>query len=197
MAIPARRSVISTAVVLVLSAGLTGCAQRQAVQATAKQPASSGPDFSWDLDANFAATQMAQGLLRDLPPMPGYAGLRIVSYGIEVDVVGEPSAAIRAAVDRYTQRYQGNVIPVRYRKVRYTEKDLKALSDRISADRDEWARQGIELTTWGMAVSSNTVEIGLYTYTPDYRAALVARYGDRISVTPYDVQTTLASTRLP
>jgi hypothetical protein len=191
MAISARRSVISAAVVLVLSAGLTGCAQQQAVQATAKQPTSSGPDFSRDNDANFAATQMAQGLLLDLPPMPGYAGLRIVSYGIEVDVVGEPSAAIRAAVDRDTQRYQGSVIPVRYRKVLNTEKELKALSDRISADREEWTRQGIELTTWGIAVSSNTVEIGLHTYTPDYRAALLARYGDRISVTPYDVRTSL------
>lgn len=30
--------------------------------------------------------------------------------------------------------------------------------------------------------------IDLVHYTPGYRAALRARYGDRISVTPYDVQ---------
>jgi hypothetical protein len=187
MAISARRSVISAAVVLVLAAGLTGCAQQQVVQPAAKQPATSGPDFSRDNDANFAASQLGQRLLADLPPMPGYAGLQIVSYGVEVDVVGEPSAAMRAAVDRDALRYQGNVIPVHYRKVLNTEKDLKALSDRIFADREEWANQGIQLSSAYIDLATNTLRIDLSHYTDAYRDALIAKYGNRITVTPQDI----------
>jgi hypothetical protein len=184
------RSAISVAVVLLLTVGLTSCAQQPAQPPAEPRAQSTGPDFSRDGAANFAASQLGQRLLVDLPPLPGYAGLRIVSYGIEVDVVGEPSPAMHAAVDRDTQRYQGNVIPVRYRKVRYPEKELNALKDRLTADRNELETQGIKLTTWGIDIPSNTVQVGLYTYTPGYRAALLARYGDRISVTPYDVRPT-------
>jgi hypothetical protein len=182
------RSAISVAVVLLLTVGLTSCAQQPAQSPAEPRAHPAGPDFSRDDAANFAAAQLAQKLLAELPSLPGYAGLRIVSYGIEVDVVGKPSAAMHAVVDRDTQQYQGNVIPVRYRKARYTERELKALQDQITADRNEWLTQGIELTTWGVDVPSNTVQIGLATYTPGYRIALHARYGDRISVTPYDVR---------
>jgi hypothetical protein len=182
------RTAIPVVVLLVLTVGLTSCAQQPTQSSAEPRAHPTGPDFSRDDAANFAAAQLAQQLLADLTSLPGYAGLRIVSYGIEVDVVGKPSPAMHAAVERDTQRYQGNVIPVRYRKVRYTEKELKALQDQITADRNEWLTQGIELTTWGVDVPSNTVQIGLATYKLGYRAALLARYGDRISVTPYDVR---------
>lgn len=167
-----------------LAVSLAGCAQQPGTRSAARQARASGPDFARDGAANGAASQLGQRLLGDLPALPGYAGLQIVSYGIEVDVVGEPDAAIRAAVDRDTERYQGSPIPVRYRKVLNTEQDLKALSDRISADRDEWLKDGIQLSSWGIDITTNTVRVTLSHYTDGYRDALVAAYGNRITVTP-------------
>lgn len=184
------RQAIGTGIVLMLVAALTGCAQQpvQTASGVRQEVKPSGPDFGTDNDANYAAAQMGMKLETDVQSLPGYAGLQIVSYGIELDVVGPPTAAIRAAVARDTQSYQGNVIPVRYRSVRYSDKELEALKDQIFADMDGWQKQGIELTTWGIDISSNTVEVGLYHYTTAYRAALIARYGDRVTVTSYDVR---------
>src|SRR6185437_11852732 len=92
-------------------------------------PAGAGPatgvDFSQDQAANYEASQLGQKLLADLPPLAGYAGLQIVRYGIEVDVVGAPSEAIRAVVARDGTQYQGKPIPVRYRSVRHTQQELQ------------------------------------------------------------------------
>lgn len=144
-------------------------------------------DFSLDGNANSAAAQLAMRLLAGLPSLPGYAGMRIVRYGIEVDVVGKPSAAMRAVVARDEQQYQGKDIPVGYRSVRYSERELDALKARLEADSAGLAAQGIRLTTWGIDLDSNTVQVGLYHYTTAYRDLLRARYGDQISVVPYDV----------
>jgi len=147
-----------------------------------------GVDFSRDGNANFAAAQLGMRLLADLPSLPGYAGVQIVRSGIEVDVVGKPSAAIRAVVARAEQPYQGKDIPVSYRSVRYSEQELDALKARLDADSAGLAAQGIQLTTWGIDLGSNTVQVGLDHYTTAYRDILRARYGDQISVTPYDVR---------
>jgi hypothetical protein len=172
---------------MLLAAAVTGCAQ------SPEQPGQppgqiSGPDFARDGNANFAAAQLGMKLLADLPPLPGYAGLQIVSYGIEVDVVGQPSAPVKTVVARDAQQYQGKPIPVRYRSVRYSERELDSVKAMLAADQAALAGQGIQLTTWGIDLASNTVQVGLYHYTTAYRDALRARYGDRISVTPYDVR---------
>jgi len=52
-----------------------------------------GIDFSQDQEANLAAGNSSGQLALDMSRQPGYAGYRILSYGIEVDVVGKPTAA--------------------------------------------------------------------------------------------------------
>lgn len=150
----------------------------------ARQPA--GIDFSQDQEANLAAGNSSGQLALDLSRQPGYAGYRIVSYGIEVDVVGKPTAAERAIVVRDAPRYRGKDIPIRFRSVRYSEKELQALTQRITGDLAYWQKQGMSLTTWGPEIVSNTVQICLAHYTPGYRDALRSRYGDRVSVLPHD-----------
>jgi hypothetical protein len=145
-----------------------------------------GVDFSRDQDANYAAAQ--GNLSTDLERFASYASLKIVSYGIRVDLVGPPTAAIRAVVGQDDPQYQGKPIPVRYRSVRHTRRELQALVDRISADVNYWQQQGIEPSTWGAYPDSNLVEITLAHYTKAYRDALVARYGrEWVTVDPNDV----------
>jgi hypothetical protein len=147
-----------------------------------------GVNFATDQAANYEAAQLGQKLLADLPALDGYAGLRIVRYGIEVDVVGAPSDAIRAAVARDDTQYQGKPIPIRYRSVRNSQQQLQAVADRLEADLGSWSQQGIELTSWGIDIDSNTVQVSLAHYTKAYRDALLAHYGrDMVSVVPHDV----------
>ncbi|MDQ1742671.1 MAG: hypothetical protein QOE23_1010 [Pseudonocardiales bacterium] len=150
-------------------------------------PHVTGVDYSTDEAANYQAAQLAMRLERVLPPFPGYAGMQIVAYGIEIDVVGEPPAAVRAAIARYGMKYQGREIPVRFRAVRNSQAQLQAVTRRIGSDRDGWVSQGIEPTTWGIDLDTNTVEIRLAHYQAAYAAALIGRYGDRfVSVYPHD-----------
>ncbi len=142
-------------------------------------------DFSRDQAANYAA---AQGpLSAHLEAFPNYAGDEIVSSGILVNLVGPPSAAIRAVVARDDPQYQGKPVPVRYRSVRHTLRELQALVGRIGADEPHWRSQGLELSSWGWDVGTNLVRITLVHYTKAYRNALLARYGsDWVAVYPHD-----------
>ncbi len=150
-------------------------------------PHVTGVDYFTDGAANYQAAQLAMRLERVLPPFPGYAGMQIVAYGIEIDVVGEPPAAVHAAIARYGMKYQGREIPVRFRAVRNSRAQLQALMDRITADRDGWVSQGIEPSTWGIDLGTNTVEIRLVHYQAAYAAALIGRYGARfVTVYPHN-----------
>jgi hypothetical protein len=179
-----RRAVLAAGAVLLVAGGTLGYAEFRNSSARAD-----GIDYSQDEAANYAASQLGQALLRDLPKLAGYAGLQIVRYGIEVDTVGPPDPRLCAAVTRAVQRYryQGGEIEVRYRLVRYTERELEAVVTQLGADAKELAGQGIELSTWGPDIDTNKVEISLVHYSKAYRDILVSRYGDRVTVTPYDV----------
>ena len=146
-----------------------------------------GVDFSQQGDANLAAAQ--GNLWSDLPKFASYAGAQIVSYGIEVDLVGAPTAAILAVVARDDPQYQGKPVPVRYRAVRYSQQQLQALLDRVEADDKELRQQGIELNTWGIDINSNTGQVSMTHYTKAYQDVLLARYGSELSVVPHDVET--------
>jgi len=147
-----------------------------------------GIDFWQDPDANLAAGNSIGPLIDAMSREPGYAGMRILPYGYEIDLVGKPTAAERAAAARVAPRYQGKTIPYRFRSVRYSEKELKAVMARIEADLDDLSKQGIHPSSWGIDLPSDTVQISLNHYTPHYRTILRARYGHRISVVPYDLQ---------
>ncbi|HEU5269703.1 MAG TPA: hypothetical protein VFU36_07250 [Jatrophihabitans sp.] len=143
-------------------------------------------DYSNDQEANLAAGNASQPLTADLWQEPNYAETQIVSSGIEVDLVGKPTAAERAIAVRDTRQYRGQDIPIRFRSVRYSQRELKAVTMTLEADRAELAKQGIELSTWGIN-AHDRVEVSLAHYKPAYRAVLLARYGDRITVDPYDL----------
>lgn len=125
---------------------------------------------------------MAQRLLRDLPKFDEYAGLQIVASGIEVDLVGAPSSDVIAAIAEDQQQYLGTSIPVPYRQVERTEKQLESTKDRVFNDREQWASKNINLASWGPDVPSNTVVIRLEHYTADAEEQLVQAYGTNVSV---------------
>src|SRR6185312_32195 len=98
----ARTTVGAVAFLLAVAGGLGATLWYSHAHSTSSSAAagSTGVDFSNDPDANGAASDLAQKLLTDVQPLAGYAGLQIVRYGIEVDVVGAPSEAIQATVAR-------------------------------------------------------------------------------------------------
>jgi hypothetical protein len=182
MAIRGQSQALAIGLVVLAGAACGSSGQSRPVAAHA-----TGVDFATDEAANGQAAQLAMRLERVLPPFPGYAGMHIVTYGIEIDVVGAPPAAARAAIARYGMQYQGRQIPVRFRAVRNSQAQLQAVTSRIGSDRDGWVSQGIEPTTWGIDLDTNTVEIRLAHYQAAYAAALIGRYGDRfVSVYPHD-----------
>ncbi len=187
-----RRGTFSAAVFLLAVIGLISGTLWYSRSSHSTHPVSSvaaaDVDFSQQGDANLSA---AQGdLWTDLPKFGSYAGAQIVSYGIEVDLVGAPTDAIRALVAREGPQYQGKPVPVRYRAVRHSQQQLQAVADRVEADDGYLRQQGIELNTWGIDIDSNTVQVSMAHYTKAYQDVLLARYGsDWLSVVPHDLVT--------
>ncbi len=143
-------------------------------------------DFSRNEAANTAA---AQGRIwTDLAQFDSYAGVQIVRSGIEVDLVGPPTDAILAVVASEDPQYQGRPIPVSYRAVRHSQRQLQPLVDRIEADTGYWQPRGINLSSLWFDPASNTVEVSMVHYTRANRDAVVARYGgsEWVSVSPHD-----------
>ena len=193
MAFRIRRSTIIACLAAFLAAiTVTGCAEERPPAAEERPPAAEyqGVDFSQDEAANYEAAQLGMRLGRYLPSLPGYAGLQIVRSGIQVDVVGEATPEMRAAVARHGMRYQGKEIPVTFRSVRYSEKELQAVAKQVSADQEDLAERGIELSSWGIDLDTNKVEITLVRYTKAYGKVLLQRYGDRVTVYPHDYKIT-------
>lgn len=198
MASCTRRSAITACLAAFLAAvAVTGCAEERPQAAEERSPAAEerapaaayrGVDFFQDQEANNAAGQLANRLDRFLSGLPGYGGLQIIRTGIRVNVVGGPTPEMRALVARHALRHQGSEIPVSFRSVRYSKKELQTVQNRITADQDGWAKRGIELSTWGINLDSNTVKITLVHYTKAYGTALLKRYGDRVTVYPHDYQ---------
>jgi hypothetical protein len=144
-------------------------------------------NFSQDEAANYAA---AQGRIWiDLPQFDSYAGAQIVRSGIEVDLVGPPTDAILAMVAREDPQYQGKPIPVSYRSVRHSQRQLQPIADRIEADQGYWQPRGSDLSSVGFDPNSDTVQVTMVHYTKANRDALLARYGgsEWVSVVPHDV----------
>jgi len=187
MALRIRRPVAIGAAALLLAA-VGGGVYATLRHSTAASRAGSATriDYSKDQEANLAAGNASEPLAADLWQEPNYAEIQIVSSGIEVDLVGKPTAAERAVAVRDTRQYRGHDIPIRFRSVRYSQRELKAVMTRIDVDRADLLKQGIEPSMVGIN-AHDRVEISLVHYTPAYRKALRARYGDRITVDPYDL----------
>lgn len=187
MAFGVRRSIgVFGAALLLAAVGGGVYATLRHSTAAARAGSATRIDYWKDQEANLAAGNASQPLAADLWQEPNYAEIQIVPAGIEVDLVGKPTAAERAIAVRDTRQYRGQDIPIRFRSVRYSQRELKAVTMTIEADRAELAKQGIELSTWGIN-AHDRVEVSLVHYTPAYRAVLRARYGDRITVDPYDL----------
>lgn len=128
----------------------------------------------------------------DLSQFASFADVQVVHSGLEVDLVGQPTDAIRAVVARDNPRYHGKPVPISYRVVRHTYQQLQVMSDRVRADLAYWGLRGIDLVSLGFDVKTNTVQVSLSHYSDAYRDAMLARYGgsDWVSVVPHDVPRT-------
>ena len=166
--------------------------ERKPADVEPEEAAADGIDFGRYGDANQEAGQLAARLHQELSDFAEYADLRIVSYGIELNLVGRPTPEIEAIVARQARLYRALPIPVRYRSVRRSLQELKAVHDRIYADYGYWQEQGVQLSMWGADIETNTVEVRLAHYTKAYADALMTRYGNAVTVYPYGYIVTTA-----
>ncbi len=143
-------------------------------------------NFFTNVDANFAASQVGQQLMTQLDQVAGYAGLQIVSGGVEVDSAGSSAAEAVSAIAGTSRTLSGVTVPIVIRQVANSQADLQQLVSQVGNDRSMWSGQGMDITAWGVDVPSNSVMVMLAQYTTQARDALLAHYGNRITVDPRD-----------
>jgi len=136
------------------------------------RPARTGTDYTKDNDANVRVQLLADQILADIADDPTFGGSRIVPSGLEVSVVGAPSAALSNTIA--TLRAQ---VSVATRPVTHSWQHLEELTTAINADKASWDRAGVSLSMWGPDYESNKVKIWLTAYSVAADHALVERYG--------------------
>lgn len=63
---------------------------------------------------------------------------------------------------------------------KHSLKELREVTDRISADAEHWKSEGIQVSTWGPAVDGSAVNVTTVAGSESDRAALAARYGEDV-----------------
>lgn len=99
-------------------------------------------------------------------------GIRVV-----VSVVADRQRHLEALRARY--RLRGLL---RVRSVRFTERQLRSLMDRITADLDELDRTGVEVRSVSLYIARNRVEVTLDDPSSRARRLLRRRYGPALRV---------------
>lgn len=69
-----------------------------------------------------------------------------------------------------------------YKAVDYTYDALEAIEDRVTQDRDMWAAQGIDLTSWAVHNQTDRVIIREAKYSPNDAAVLQSHYGPGVDI---------------
>jgi alpha-lytic protease prodomain-containing protein len=62
-------------------------------------------------------------------------------------------------------------------EVRYSERQLRRVADRIDPDLDELKAEGFDVASWGLDISTNSVVVDLITTRTDHAEYFAARYG--------------------
>ena len=120
-----------------------------------------------------------------------YAGMKIVSTGLEVSVKGAPSAALKRAIAA-----QAGGVPVRIRTVAHSDRQLQTVGDAVTAQLAGLGKQGIQPVEWGPDYDSNKMLIQLRHYTPAAAAALTAKYGsDLVTVSTASLDASASRSR--
>jgi hypothetical protein len=68
-------------------------------------------------------------------------------------------------------------VPIQFKQVAHSQRDLVELQERIADDTNEWAAVGIDITAILVDVVGNQVEVGVAGSGAEAEEALVGRYG--------------------
>lgn len=189
--VPRRRrvTVLATAAFITLGGLAAGPAQ-------AAPTAGAGARFGSDPALNFAASSVAQGLTGSIASDASYGGLQITDDGIELSVVGAPSAritnAVAATATASVAALRGVAaapadgrVPIKIRTVAHSMAQLESVTSSIGADATLPA-SGIDLSSWGPDVVSNTVVVHLRHYIPQAAEIIKAKFGGAVTVATSD-----------
>lgn len=164
------RNAIAAGAAFLIVAGL-GVSSHPAV---AQGPA--GPDFAHDVAANKAAADLADAFASAATLSREFAGTQITSAGLQINVAGAVSSDVTAAVAvaRLARKRTAADVPVLYRRVKYSWSTLLSVYDALNAQASELFADGLQATSWGPDVSSNTVVLRLSGGAPTAGPAVAA-----------------------
>jgi len=119
-----------------------------------------------------------------------YAGVSIVTSGLEISLSGAPPASVLAAIS--TSAVTSGV-PVSIRKVSYSSSQLEQLTKSIFADEPKLRSEGIALSYFGPEYDSNRVVVHFKQYSSALAAQMTARYNSSMLAIGTDSTTYSAS----
>jgi hypothetical protein len=148
-------------------------------------------DYRNDPSANASAAELIDDVEPTFRHDQTFGGIAIVSGGTEIAVVGEPSAALAARVERLRES-----IPVAVRPVNNSLDKLLDVRDVIAKDLPVWSKRGVDLSVWGPRYGANKVYVAMSKYTKSNEEAILASYGpESVYVDHNDIETAAAQDR--
>ncbi|MFT4230202.1 MAG: hypothetical protein QM602_07940 [Microbacterium sp.] len=167
-------AVLASATILVASA-LVGSSMARAEAETASTD-------------QHAADLAAASLTEQLEGMPSWAGVTVDETTVRVQLTAAPTAEITKILAGAAE----DPVPVEYDIVQYAYPELEAIVERIAADSEWLAREGIKPTLWGIDQEKNAVTLEVESLTDATAKKLVERYGAALVVGDGQVASTLS-----
>lgn len=195
-----RRAPAATALIVAAAVAVLGVGARQPAGAA-------GLDFQENQTANFTAHLVGEALDDAFDDHPAFAGVQTTSTGVEVLLAATPSADQQAKLASLQAHQQETLaknrlvpsnppfVPVTFRQVPHSKKDLQALSARIRVDQPTWAAAGIQLSAWGPRYETGTVLVHLARYSAADADQLVEAYGPMVRVSTESMTATGSASR--
>jgi hypothetical protein len=143
----------------------------------------SSTNYATDSTANAEAQAVLEDFLTPLDESDDatFAGAWIGPEGIFVGVVNDsPSSLLAEALNNAIK----SGIPVHTRGAQYSLVQMRALVRRISGDLSYWRGRGVEISTVGTDVTTNSVVVTLESYEQASVAAISAHYPSEPIVVP-------------
>lgn len=136
---------------------------------------------------NAAAVQLGQALAPALRRISTFADIGIVDDGLVISLTQVDSKAKQHIGELVANTGNPANLSIHYKVVKHASTQLSEIQGELAASSDEWARRGIVITTLLSAHETDTVEVGLSTYSDNAARQLYEKYGDLITVLGVDV----------
>jgi hypothetical protein len=140
----------------------------------------SGRNYANDVRLNGLAADAAPSISRAIRSRPDWVYVEIVPTGLEIGLTDDSPAT--EAMARRADAERAHPIPLRFRQVTYSARQLNAVERQLNRSYRSLARSGVHMTDWGPDEDSNTILVHLHPYTDVAAERLRWEYGAIVSV---------------